>query len=411
MKIKSLFVAALLITGVIIFPVQAADEPWAFAKMESFEVTPNDVELTAADATATFKLVVSHPIGIYSEKTKLYISNNLNYNFDLFLNRTDSPIDRTKKIVTFEGKANLLRDMPPGPYFFYADSIAGLAPNGGTNYPTGNKFYPPKIRALVDAEDALLVRLNNDLKYNFQTFVGPSYSSVIRVGDSKNQTLSTQTPIWKVGESYDPNNYFEKRTSDVQLEITSQTPDTCPVKSGKLEFISIGSCTYKVFTKRSNTYLYKDIDLTVQISQARVKPTINVESVVSQTVLEFPKSIIRNAAYSSTGILILPTSTTPSVCVAYEKTILLSSTGLCKITYQTQADSNYLASDLYTQTFSVTKEGETEVVPTPVVSPTATPTPTAKPVVKKTISCVRGTTIIKKTATIPKCPKGYKLKK
>jgi hypothetical protein len=408
MKVKSLFVAVLLMAGVVVAPSSmAADEPWAFAKMDSFTVTPDDVELTSADATATFKLVVSHPIGIYSERTKLFISNNLNYNFEIMLNRTDNPVDKFKKIVTFEGKANLLRDMPPGPYFFYADSISALAPNGGTNYPTGNKFYPPKIRTLVDAEDALLVRINGDLKYNFQTFVGPSYSSVIRLSDSKNQTLWTESPIWKVGESYDPNNYFEKRTTDVALEISSQTPETCPVKSGKLEFVAIGSCTYKVFTKKTNTYLYKDIDLTVQISQARVKPTINVESFANQVVAEFPKSITRNAAYSSTGLLILPKSITPTVCIAYEKTVLLSSSGACKITYQTQADSNYLASEVFAQTFAVSKEGETVVTPTPV----ATPTPTAKPVVKKTITCVKGKKTVKRTGTSPKCPAGYKLKK
>jgi hypothetical protein len=406
MKIKSLFVVVLLLAGVVVAPSSmAADEPWAFAKMDSFTVTPDDVELTSADATATFKLVVSHPIGIYSERTKLFISNNLNYNFEIMLNRTDSPVDKFKKIVTFEGKANLLRDMPPGPYFFYADSISALAPNGGTNYPTGNKFYPAKIRTLVDAEDALLVRINGDLKYNFQTFVGPSYSSVIRLSDSKNQTLWTEAPIWKVGESYDPNNYFEKRTTDVALEISSQTPETCPVKSGKLEFIAIGSCTYKVFTKKTNTYLYKDIDLTVQISQARVKPTINVESFANQIVAEFPKSITRNAAYSSTGLLILPKSITPTVCIAYEKTVLLSSSGACKITYQTQADSNYLASEVFAQTFTVSKAGETVVTPTPVA------TPTAKPVVKKTITCVKGKKTVKRNGTSPKCPAGYKQKK
>jgi hypothetical protein len=408
MKIKSLFVAVMLMVGVVAAPAQAADEPWAFAKMESFTVTPDDIELTSVDPTATFKLTVSHPIGIYSDRIKLYISNNLNYNFELFLSRTDFPIDRLKKIVTFEGKATLLRDMPPGPYFFFVDSISALAPNGGTNYPTGNKFYPPKIRTLVDAEDALLVRLNGDLKYNFPTFVGPSYSSVTRISDSKNQTLWTDTPIWKVGENYDPNNYFEKRTSDVQLEITSQTPETCPVKSGKLEFIVVGICTFKVFTKKTNTYLYSDIDLTVQISEARVKPTINVESIGNLTVSEFPKSITRNAAYSSTGLLILPKSITPTVCIAYEKTVLLSSSGSCKITYQTQADSSYLASDLYIQSFNVSIVGET-TAPTPVATPT--PTPTAKPVVKKTITCTKGTKTVKRTAVSPKCPKGYKVKK
>ena len=83
--------------------------------------------------------------------------------------------------------------------------------------------------------------------------------------------------------------------------------------------------------------------------------------------------------------------------------------GTCKITYQTAATSTYLASDLYTVSFEVLKDGKPVVVPTPEPTPTATPT--AKPVVKKTISCVKGTKTIKKTAISPKCPAGYKLKK
>ena len=71
------------------------------------------------------------------------------------------------------------------------------------------------------------------------------------------------------------------------------------------------------------------------------------------------------------------------------------------------ATESRLASDVFVQSFKVTKEGEVEVTPTPVV----TPTPTAKPVVKRTISCVKGTKTVKKTAVSPKCPKGYKLKK
>jgi hypothetical protein len=71
----------------------------------------------------------------------------------------------------------------------------------------------------------------------------------------------------------------------------------------------------------------------------------------------------------------------------------------------------FLPSDVYLKSFEVIKEGQPVVVPTPVVTPTPTPTPTAKPVVKKTISCVKGTKTIKKTGTNPKCPAGYKLKK
>jgi hypothetical protein len=66
---------------------------------------------------------------------------------------------------------------------------------------------------------------------------------------------------------------------------------------------------------------------------------------------------------------------------------------------------------LYTQSFDILKDGQPVVAPTPVVTPTPVATPTAKPVVKKTITCVKGTKTIKKTAVSPKCPKGYKLKK
>ena len=71
------------------------------------------------------------------------------------------------------------------------------------------------------------------------------------------------------------------------------------------------------------------------------------------------------------------------------------------------------ASDIYTQSFKVKKDGEVLVEPTPTATPApvATPTPTAKPVVKKTITCTKGTKTVKKTAVSPKCPKGYKLKK
>jgi hypothetical protein len=77
------------------------------------------------------------------------------------------------------------------------------------------------------------------------------------------------------------------------------------------------------------------------------------------------------------------------------------------LTYQTAATRQFLASDVYTQTFEIIDSNKPVVVPTPV----ATPTPTAKPVVKKTITCVKGKKTVKRTGTSPKCPAGYKLKK
>jgi hypothetical protein len=62
---------------------------------------------------------------------------------------------------------------------------------------------------------------------------------------------------------------------------------------------------------------------------------------------------------------------------------------------------------LYTVSFEILKDGQPVVAPAPVVTPTPTPTPVAK----KTISCVKGKKVVKRTGTNPKCPKGYKLKK
>ena len=109
---------------------------------------------------------------------------------------------------------------------------------------------------------------------------------------------------------------------------------------------------------------------------------------------------------------IFPVGITPSVCIATTFFVKLIAPGKCSLTYQSVATDDFLASDLYTQSFEVLKEGKV-VVPTPVVTPTptATPTPTPKPVVKKTITCVKGKKLVKKTAISPKCPAGYKVKK
>jgi hypothetical protein len=81
------------------------------------------------------------------------------------------------------------------------------------------------------------------------------------------------------------------------------------------------------------------------------------------------------------------------------------------LTYQSAATKVFLASDVFTQTFEVLGGTPPVVVPTP--TPTATPTPvaTTATVIKKTITCVKGTKSVKKTAISPKCPAGYKVKK
>jgi hypothetical protein len=151
----------------------------------------------------------------------------------------------------------------------------------------------------------------------------------------------------------------------------------------------------------------------VIISAARIKPTLVLQEIKNQSVVDLDKAIEIPNVYAPGVGFVLPVSNTPTVCYATGYFIKLTSSGTCTLRYQTNADDSYLASDVYTQTFEIIDVNKPVVVPTPVATPTPTATPTAtpKPVVKKTISCVKGTKTIKKTAISPKCPAGYKLKK
>jgi hypothetical protein len=100
---------------------------------------------------------------------------------------------------------------------------------------------------------------------------------------------------------------------------------------------------------------------------------------------------------------------TPSVCFGSLFFVRILAGGTCTLTYRTTESATFLASDLYTVTFDISNDGQPLPVPTPVATPT--PTPTLNPVVKKTITCIKGTKTVKRTAVSPKCPTGYKVKR
>jgi len=412
MKIKSLFVAVLLMAGVVTPTASAEETSLSYPVVESFEISPSDIDLSTPNATVKISVVASHSIGISSTRLMARISNGISFEYQLFLNRTDTPIDLTKKRVTFESDFKIPLNMPQGAYSVMVDPVSGIAPAGGRNNPTGNAFSLPKIRDLAGTENSLLIRSNGDLALNFQTFVGPSFESSARADDANPVTFNKMLPIWKIGETFQVADYFEKRSSTVELKISTSSPAICTSDGKIMKFLSIGTCNYTVFTPKTINYIEKKLDLSATITSARGKQEIGVTQVPTQDITEFPKMILVTAAYSTTGALIVPTTTTPSVCLPIATSIKIVGGGICSLKYQAEADSLRLASDVYSQSFEVLVGGKSVVkTEVPVATPTATPTPTPKPVIKKTISCIKGKKTIKKTAISPKCPAGYKVKK
>jgi hypothetical protein len=316
--------------------------------------------------------------------------------------------DSAAKSVTFTGSLTIPRDINTGVYAITAAEVMNNS-SAGYSYSTGT-IVGGTVRTLVGATSGLIIRSAGQLNFNYPTIVGPSYES------SPSKTFldpikynSSKTPIWKVGETFDPASSFELQVPALPLILTSTSPTVCPVVGKSLNLIKEGTCSFTVSTAKTNDYLSTSITQSVTITAARIKPTLIVEKIANQTSKDLPKTISIPAVFSATGEYIQPTTVTPSVCFASVMFVRILAGGTCTLTYRTAETAAFLASDLYTVSFDVSIDGQPLPAPTPVATPT--PTPTANPVVKKTITCIKGTKTIKRTAVSPKCPKGYKVKR
>ena len=402
MKLKALLASAFLITGVFVAPAVASEKP----VVTSFTFTPLEIDLLAADTKVNFNLVVSHPSGIANTSTYVTLKNNLNDTLGTFLTRVEK--DPAAKNVTFAGSLTIPRDINTG---VYSISVAEVMNNSsaGYSYSTGT-ISAGTVRTLVGATSGLIIRSAGVLNYNFPTIVGPSYDSFTsKTFLDPIKYNSLKTPIWKVGETFDPASSFELQVPSLPMILTSLSPTVCPVVGKSLNLIKEGLCSFTVSTAKTNDYLATSITQSVTITAARIKPTLVVSKISNQTTSDLPKSISLSPVFSSTEGYIQPTTLTPSVCFASLFFVRILAGGTCTLTYRTAETTSFLASDLYTVTFDVSKDGQPLPVSTPVVTPTPTPTP--NPVVKKTITCIKGTKTIKRTAVSPKCPKGYKVKR
>jgi hypothetical protein len=411
MKIKSLFVAVLLMAGVVVVPTAHADQ-FEWPIVESFTVSTGDIDIAQTNPTLDFTLVVSHFLGISSTWTQVNLSNDLaNTILVARLTRVENPIDFNLKKVTFKGSLKLPSSMPAGLYSFTAESVSARSNTGAAGSLGTGTITPADFNSFPSAAKSILVRSNGDLNFDFQTFVGPNHLAQNSATDGKPRNIDTTQPIWKVGEKYDVSDYFELRTNLVALNISTSTPSVCTSDGKIMKFISEGSCSYTVFTPKTKDYLYKSLQITQTISAARQKQVIGITSISDQKVSSYPTTIVVVPAYTTLGTLVVPDSITTQVCTATSNGVKLISSGTCTLNYQVAATNSLLASDLYAQSFKVKKDGEVLVAPTPTATPTPVATPTAAPVVKKTISCVKGKKTVTRTGSSPKCPAGYKLKK
>jgi hypothetical protein len=408
MKIKSLFVALVLLFSVTALPTALAVEK---PTVESFTASKLDVDVADPDLTIDFEVVVSHPKGLENTSTLLILTNTAATTISTPLIRTDSPINFTNTKVTFKGKITLPRSLTPGVYTYSIDGVRNNI-DSGTRFPTG--IVPgPVVRNLKSAESGILVRSNGFLNLDYETINGPAFGSQSGISYLNAAKYTTVTaPIWKVGEVFNPTDYFEVAVPGVELSITSSTPKICTADGKTMKLISEGECQYKVTTAKTKDFIEKTKILSATVTAARTAQVLKVETVAPLKPTSLPTSILLSPVYASgTSVVeyVMPKTITPTICEAGGYVLKIVNTGTCTVTYKTEGNTQYLPSETYRQNIEILKDNLPIVAPTPVVTPT--PTPTVNPVVKKTITCTKGTKSVKRTGTAPKCPKGYNLKK
>ena len=439
--------------------------------VKSFKFTPNDVESVGADTKVMVEIVASHPSGIENTSVQISLTNSKNNALGVQIFRSERPYNFSLSEVTFRGELIIPRDLDAGVYEFSASSISN-SQSAGYRYETG-KILPPKIRDLTGGETGLLVRKNGNLNLSYETFIGPSYDTLkfFNFTDTAKYN-SFNTPIWRVGDTFDPTKYFELKVKDLALKTASRTPLVCSSSGSLLTFLAEGNCSFTVLTEGTKDYVEKVIAQNVVIKAKRVKPELIVPVISNQKIQDLGKSIQLNIPLAPNGGFVFPRSATPATCTASGLFVKLESGGKCTITFQSNETSEFVASDVYEVSFEIVRDPQTIIFTPPAtanlasrtvalsatassggavtyatastgicsitgstlnllmrgncaITATQAGTTTLAPISatatvmiagaaapsRKTITCVKGNKSKKVSGTNPKCPTGYKLKR
>ena len=358
-KSKVFLPVYMLISIIISIPSSSAtDGSFEVPKVESFTVSKDSIELASTDATLEFTLKVSHPIGITSTKTTLWFKSRDN-KAQLSTELIRQP-QVAGKVVTFSGKLKFITIIPTGIYEFYAEPIEGISGIDVPINPKTGDIYPDKFNSFLEAEKSVLVRLGGELNLKTKTFVGPTYSSTVSLTDDKPIVYSSNPPIFKVGEIYNPLNFFVIRVPGLKLKLLSSSPQVCIESEEKLKFIGVGTCNFTLYTEKNNDYLMTTISLSSEISSARVKTSLTLPTISPQKAVNLPRKIDLGLVYNTAAELVVPVTLTPTVCIPSGlSTLTIVSGGQCTLTYQSTESNTYLASDIYTLTFEVIRDPQT----------------------------------------------------
>ena len=216
-------------------------------------------------------------------------------------------------------------------------------------------------------------------------------------------SLALSDPSFAAAQTFLGNEANNALGVQLQVQIT--------VDEGKITEIT----TPIIPTGRNAQYANYAVPILTQealVAQSAVIQAVSGASYISSAWKQSLASAIAKAGSAVTGA----PSSTPAKTPAPVATTLPFSGGENESEGQEGGDDGYRSARPKRTRVALPK-------PTPVVKPTLTSTPTASPtpttlnltlgarVIKKTITCVKGSSVKTVKSTNPKCPSGYTLKK
>jgi len=370
LKKLAVAVAALVVFGGVIQPAHA-DAP-TVPTLVSFTMSPDSVDIATPNTTVTFDLVVSNPTGISSNQVLVTLTDGGSNSVVVPIARTDSPVNGTLQTVEFKGSYSVASNLPTGIYKATAAPIIGLTTTGSQGYSTQN-LTATTTSTVVGATNALLVRNGGYLNFAYSTFTGPAFNLTLANHFVNPKFNSVAAPIWKVGETFNPSDYYELTVPTLPLKVKTTSPTICTSNGVTISLIAVGNCEFTVYTEKTVDYQYRQDVEVVSVTAARTKPNFALGSVTTQSSTTLPLSIPGPFVYGPFG-LVIPISLTPTVCYPVGSYITIISGGTCTFTYSTPASSNYLASDVSTLTFQITRTAQTVAFTAPATAALANKT-------------------------------------
>jgi len=323
----------------------------------SFTMSPDTLDLATDKKVVTFDLVVNSPTGIASTQTLVTLTDGISNSLVFPIVRQDRPLNTALQSVEFKGTFTLPNALPSGAYTATAAPILGLNSTGGNGY-SSQTMSATSTSTLIGAKNALLVRSSGNLNFAYSTFVGPTFSTSHSNIFTDPKYNSVAAPIWRVGEIFNPIDYYELLIPTLSLKVKSITPATCTSDGVILTLKSAGTCNFVVYTEKTSDYQYKQDDEVVVVAAERTKPSLSVGSIATQSSATLPLTILGPFVFGVNGI-VFPVAATPSVCYPVGSYVTIVSGGTCTLNYSTPATTSYLASDVHPLTFQITRAAQT----------------------------------------------------